>query len=758
MRGLNSRHFIAAVLLLAGACLAAGAQELVLANGTKTIHVRKIQAHIKVDGKFDEPVWATIPPITDFVQKAPDLGQPVSERTEARIFYDDRAIYFAFKCFDREPKKIIHRYGAHDGRTNSDSINIILDTFHDRRTGFFYSINSRGIQFDALLSDSGSNGEPELDPSWDGIWYSAASVEDWGWTVEVEIPFKSIRISNADHQVWGLNMEREIVRKNETAAWQPVPRYDNFMRPSKAGEMTGIDNVHVGRNLELIPYFTTRYRQSPWAPQLQGEHVNAGLDARYGLTQNLTLSLAINPDFGETEADEFTSEISRFEIFFPEKRKFFTEGANYFTTPLFLFFSRRIGARLPDGEPQRILEGGKLTGKTGRWTLGALEALTQRTSYVDPATGLRQSAPGAFFGVFRVQRDLFTKSSIGLISVNRVQQEAAPGLNIGQTETAQGLDLNILSGQHLRWESQFMANTNFANPGLDGQHLGWQSTASYDSELWSFGASGKFLGRKVDLSSIGFEPEPDRWAGQMFGEWKPFINRYGIRQVFFELNYDEGNNTRGWLEESGADAEFRVQFKNFWTLEQLYSFNRARFWDMPNIAPPQPIPADPTEQNTPSRVYETPLYRVTLSTSDASRVSANFSFKTQKAVEYNEFFYGFAQTYSLGLIARVTEHLRQELNAVNVHESLRDHTFYQDRTFLVSRTLYQFTPKLRARVLAQWAEDKHGHDFSVNSLFAYDFTARSALFVGYNRQRHAPLDPADLGNEFFVKLSYLFSF
>lgn len=741
-------------MLLAG--IASG-QELTLANGSKSVHIQKIQAHIKMDGKLDEPVWETIPPITDFIQTDPNLGAPVSERTEVRIFYDDHAIYFGFKCFDHEPDKMYHRFGAHDALTNSDSVDIMLDTFHDRRTGFYYSINSRGIQFDALLTESGAGGGAEMDPSWDGIWYSAASLEPWGWSAEVEIPFKSIRISNADNQVWGLNMNRTIIRKNEYAAWVPKSRFDPFMLPSKAGEISGLENIHVGRNLELIPFFTGTYRSSPWAPQLARLHPNAGLDARYGLTQNLTANLAINPDFGETEADQFTSQISRFEIFFPEKRKFFTEGANYFTTPMYLFFSRRIGARLPDGEPQRILEGGKITGREGPWTIGALEAVTQQTTYVDPSTGLLQTDPGAIFGVFRVQHDLLRKSSIGFISVDRVQSEA-PALGIGETETAQGVDLNILSGDHIRWASQVMVNTSHANPGVDAQHLGWSSEFSYSSELWSWGGAGKFLGNKVSLSSIGFEPEVDRWIGDAYWEFKPFINRYGIRQIFFELNYDQDQNTRGWIEATGTDAALQVQFKNFWTLTQQYSFNRARYWDMPNIAPPQPIPPNPTEFNTPSRVYQTPLYYVALSTSPAGRISWNFSFQTQKMVQYNEFFYGFAQTYSGGFTARVTDHLREEFSFVNVHESLRNHEPYQNRTFVISRTLYQFTPKLRARILSQWAQDRHGHDLSINSLLAYDFTARSALFFGFNHQRHSPINNTDLGNEVFVKISYLFSF
>lgn len=711
----------------------------------KVIHIHRGIGKINVDGRLSERVWETIEPVTDFTQTQPTEGAPVSERTEARIFYDDHNIYFGFKCYDSEPNRIVARLGAHDGRTNSDSVDILIDTFLDRRTGYFFSINSRGIQFDAITNEgSGKTGWEIHDSTWDGIWESAAAIEPWGWSAEVVIPFKSIRLPHSADQVWGVNLAREIVRKNENAYWAAVTRFDETMKPSKAGLMDGLENVSVGRNLELIPFISSKYRRTNWQPELNGPQANFGLDARYGLASNITATLAVNPDFGETEADEFTSQISRFEIFFPEKRKFFTEGANYFITPMDLFFSRRIGAPLPDGEPQRVLQGGKITGKTGPWTLGILESVTQRSDYVDPLDGSRNTAPGAVFGVVRVQRDILQKSAIGFISVNRFQERGA----YGQNESSHGVDLSILSGQHISWASQFMVNTNSANPGMDWQHTGWQSEFAYNSDLWTYEAEGKFLGRRVDMSNTGFEPETGRWSGDLRAVWKPFINRWGMRQFFMELNYDESNGTAGELQDAGADLRLRMQLKNFWNIHAEHSYDRVRFNE---FTPDFGLQA-------PTRVYQTPKYRVWVETNENRRFWFLAEYITGKLVQFDEHFYGFSKEVDLQASSRINSHLRWDITAINVRESLRTGQNYQDRRYLISRWNYQFSPKMRARVLAQYEGNRHGKNFSVNSLLAYDFTARSALFVGYNRQRRLPLSNTDLGHELFVKLSYLWSF
>ncbi|MGZ4824408.1 MAG: DUF5916 domain-containing protein [Terriglobales bacterium] len=740
---------IFAVIIFAAAALAAAPEgaEAQLASNTEPhkIHVRRIEdAHIKVDGKLDEPVWQTIEPITNFTQTQPNEGAPVSRRTEARIFYDDNNIYFGFR-FEDDPDRINYHFVARDVGSGSDSADILLDTFHDRRTGYFFSITAAGAQFDGTFDESrGGQGFGTIDLTWDGIWYSGVSRESWGWSAEVVIPFKSIRISHASSQEWGINLGRERLRDNEFAFWVPVPLFEGFMKPSRAGVLTGLEDLHVGRNLELVPFVGGTNRSGGQQPQLNKFSVDGGLNARYGLQQNLTANLAINPDFGETEADQFTAEVSRFEIFFPEKRQFFTEGANYFQTPLQLFFSRRIGAPMPDGEPQRILEGGKLTGKAGAWTIGALEAVTQAQDYVDPSTQTLQQAPGAFFGVVRLQHDLFQKSAFGFMTVNRRQQ---PG-TVGQNESTHAVDLSILSGPHIRWVSQAMVNTNSANPGVDAQHLGWISDFIYDSDKFTYEVAGKFLGNKVDLSHTGFEPQVDRWSGLMSATWKPFINRHYIRQLFFNLNYDESNGTHGELEDAGADFDFKAQFKNFWQAHYRFSYDRTRFFFF--------TPDFLRLPNT--RGYQEPIHVVELTSNQSRRVYFDLLFQTQKMVQFNENFYGSMKELQLQSTARIGRHLRWELNVIRIDEHLLDGRHFQYRKFFISRWTYQFNTKARARVLAQYASDRHGNDISINSLFAYDFTARSALYIGYNRQRKDPFAVTDLGNQVFVKLSYLFAF
>lgn len=709
-----------------------------------SLHInRAVSAQIRVDGSLSEPVWQTISPITDLVQTQPDLGKPVSERTEVRIFYDDNNIYFGFSCFDREPEKIVARLGAHDGMTGSDSVNILIDTFNDRRTGYFFSINSRGVQFDALANEGRGNGFEQYDETWDGIWYSAATLHEWGYSVEVAIPFKSIRLPSNQEQTWGLNVSRDIVRKNESAYWQPVTRFDEVMKPSKAGNMTGIEGGRVGKRLELIPFATTNYRQATWVPQLDGLDGSAGLDARYGLTSNITATGTLNPDFGDTEADEFSPTISRFEIFFPEKRKFFTEGANYFQTPMQLFFSRRIGALLPDGVPQRIIEGAKVTGQTGQWVLGALETYSQQQNFVDPADGTLKIAPANFFGVARLQRKIFSKSAVGFISVNRLQDEG----DYGEQQSTQAVDLQLLHGEHVTWQSQALVNLNASYPGVDWQHTGFQSNFLFNSDRYEFETGGRFLGEKTRFDYTGYEPEIDRWVGWMSATYKPYINRWGMRQVFVNLGYDEANGSHGELQDAGAEVNLRVQFKNFWNLYFNHDYDRVRFNEFTSDR--QPLDS--------TRVYTTPWYQAELATNENRPVAFDFRFQTGKMVQFGEGFYGFQKTFDFGAKVRIGGKARLELRAIRVNESLQNRQHYQNRDYLISRLTYQFTPKMRARVLSQYFQDKYGHNFSVNSLFAYDFTARSGLFVGYNRQKRSPLDPSDLGNQFYLKLSYLFS-
>lgn len=723
------------------------------------VSIRRIPAKIHVDGRLDEPVWSQIPPITRFLQTNPDEGAPVSEKTEAFIFYDDENLYFGFKCYDSEPDKIVARYDTHDARTNSDSVNIFIDPFGDRRTGYFFSVNARGVQFDAILKEG-----DKFDATWDGIWQSAARLESWGWSAEVAIPFKSIRFRPG--VPWGLNLGRDIVRKNETANWQMVPRFDGFMRPSKAGTMTGIQNERQGRNLEVIPYFSPRIRRGAPNPIDNTENYNGGADIRWGWGPNLTFNATLNPDFADTEADEINIAISRYELFFPEKRTFFTEGANYFSTPFNLFYSRRIGARLTDangltnGQPQRILFGAKLTGKQGPWSIGLMETRTQATNFSvnDPSTGNRLSefAPGANFFALRVAHDIGRNSSVGFLTVNRDQ---APG-DVGSTERVHAADLNLVIGPHWSWMSQAAYSQNQLTTAGGIQRAGMGSLAIYNSDKWEFIAQYKFLGRGFDVSQIGIEPETDRHRGDLDLIYKPFLNRYFIRQLFLELNYDSSLDTSGLLQDAGADADIKAELKNYWSIRARYSYDRTRY----NVFTPD------FALLTPTRIYIQPRIRFSLASNPNRPLAFNYTFTNRKQAEFREQYYGREQYHELGMLIHAAGRTKLQFSGAFDREFLLDGTPFQDRRLFITRINEQLSSKLRARILAQFNNDRHGNTWNLNSIMAYDFTARSAFIFGYNYQKShdvfqlspipavLPRQPSDLGNEFFFKLSYLFHF
>jgi len=581
------------------------------------------------------------------------------------------------------------------------------------------------------------------DATWDGIWESATTIDELGWTAEIAIPFKILRSPRQSPQTWGLNIGREIIRKNEVARWYPVARFDEVMKPSKSGVMEGLEEIQPGRDLELIPFAVTPNRFKSNIPSFAGFHPTGGLDVRYGLTVNLKANLTINPDFAQTETDETNIMLSRFELFYPEKRPFFVEGANFFKTPLNLFFSRRIGLRVPDGSEQRIAVGAKLTGKIGRYNLGVLEARTRDRFFFDEDSGQAQLSPGANFLVLRLQRDIFEKSSIGFITVNRDQQDN----DFSHTVRAHGIDLSLARGQHVTFSAQAAVSQNSGVRASLFQQTGLTADFRYNSDLFEYHAGTKYLGRDFDVSGIGFEPETNRISGVMSFTYKPFLNRFGIRQIFIEPNYDQVTLTTGEHDDSGADFRFRVQFKNFWSVRINYSYNRVRFYEFENQ----------TSLDR-QRVYITPRVMTWLETNDNKAVSLRFRASWQKFVDFSDKYYGRTWNYEIGLNARVAGRTRLELRGSLYREFFMNGKLEENRSLILARIGQQFTRKLRARVLAQFNNDNKKNRVNINSLISYDFTARSALAIGYNTETISPEQPLRFGREIFVKFSYVLAF
>lgn len=525
---------LAALLVTAGTALAApqqggtsagGAerQDEPLADATTADRLYRVGARLterapQIDGSLDDPEWRLAPVLTDFIQSTPAEGAPVSERTEVRVLYDSEALYISARMYDSRPDQVVatvlRRDESHD---DNDAFAVTLDTYHDHRNGFFFETNALGARFDAqIIGEGGSGGGgggggrgQSFNRDWDAVWEAAGRITDEGWEVEIAIPFWSLRFDRQTMSTWGINFRRAIPRKSEEAYWAPVPRQFNATRLSLSGVLTGLDEVGRPRTLQLKPFALGDISQLPDGPTAApfADHATTasgdiGLDVKWSVTPNLTLDGTVNTDFAQVEADDVQINLTRFPLFFPEKREFFLENAGLFTfgsggmgSPRVIgFHSRRIG--IEDGGEVPILAGARLTGKAGGWNLGVL---TMQTDDVD-AAGL----PTENHSVLRVQRDLGSRSSVGVLVTN--QQAGGDDYNRGL-----GLDGRWAATGNLTIDGWWMSTqTGAVEPGID------------DSE-WAGAVNGDWSDGTWNVSGSVTE------IGEAFNPELGFVSRLGVR-------------------------------------------------------------------------------------------------------------------------------------------------------------------------------------------------------------------------------------
>jgi hypothetical protein len=403
---------------------------------------------IQIDGKLDEAAWAAAVPSGDFTQSYPKIGAVPTDPTEIRVLYDDAALYIGARMFDARPDSIAAQMARRDASgIYSDWLHVVIDSYHDRRNAFRFSVNPRGVPKDVLHSDDRNE-----DINWDAVWEVATSVDSLGWVAEYRIPFSQLRFSGAAkgaERIWGIQVQRDIARRNQRDSWSPWkqtdPGYVSF-----SGDLVGIVDIPTPRRLEVMPYVSTKVTREPGDRANPFFHAteakpSAGADLRYGLPGGLTLTATANPDFGQVEVDPAVVNLSAFESFFPEKRPFFVEGASIFSLgtirggPSFgsqqVFYSRRIGRppqRFPNAQyidrpdATTILGAAKVTGRVGKWTVGVLDALTaEESARTVDASNLRSTTPVepmTNYFVGRVRRDFRGSNTIlgfGGTAVNR---------------------------------------------------------------------------------------------------------------------------------------------------------------------------------------------------------------------------------------------------------------------------------------------------------------------------------------------------
>ncbi|MFH1573212.1 MAG: DUF5916 domain-containing protein, partial [Acidobacteriota bacterium] len=378
------------------------------AAGHATLRAVRLAEPLRLDSRLEEEVYGSVPPAGGFIQQDPGEGEPATEQTETWVFFDDKNLYIAARCYDSRPDKMV----ANELRRDSfniylnDNFSVLLDTFFDQRNGFVFYTNPVGGLFDGYITDERDNNR-----DWNTVWDSRTQRTEDGWTLEMVIPFKSLRYKPGNPQVWGVNFRRIIRSKNEHSYLTAVPRSyggRGIMKVSSAATLVGVEAPESGINLEVKPYAIANLKTDLAAepPYSNDFNPNAGFDAKLGVTRGLTADFTVNTDFAQVENDEQQVNLTRFSLFFPEKRDFFLEGAGIFAfggaggggggrggggggglqslAPI-LFYSRRIG--ISEGLDVPILAGGRLTGRAGAYTIGVLNLQTAEKSEAEaPAT------------------------------------------------------------------------------------------------------------------------------------------------------------------------------------------------------------------------------------------------------------------------------------------------------------------------------------------------------------------------------------
>ena len=518
----------------------------------------RIAEPIVLDGLLTESAWSDAPPITEFLQRDPQEGAPASERTEVRILFDNQQIYFGVVCFDSNPAGIRATELRRDNNFDNDDIfEIILDTFYDRRNGYLFRINPLGTQYDETVTNEGQSSNR----NWDEKWDSQARITDTGWTAEIAIPFKSVRFLRADESedmVWGVNFHRTIKSKNEDVYWTAYNRDFGFDEVSRAGRLEGLSEIE-GFRFRLKPYVRTGGSKefNDDTGLFETNHLtDVGIEvAKFVITSQLTLDMTVNPDFAQADVDDAQVNLTRFPVFFPERREFFQEGAGIFDVgggddfggpEVLLFHSRRIG--LSDSRQEIPIYGGaKLTGKQGAFDIGALNMQTDRFEESPDETFAGQN-----FSVLRVKRSVLARSYIGGVFTRNTAGAVGPYNVTG------GLDASFTFFQNLNFAG-FVAKSD--SRGTSGNEVAGKVGIEWDSDRFGLGINHTSIQENF-TPPMGFVPRPDIKSSEVEASYSPRPNIRLIRQLDIQVSTEYISNQAGALEERESDIRLQAEFES----------------------------------------------------------------------------------------------------------------------------------------------------------------------------------------------------
>ena len=747
------------LFLFALGCLlfpvSSGAQEQELtANVLPVARASRVSEAPVLDGNvLNDPAWRDAPAIRGFIQNTPDEGQPSSERTEVFVVYTNDTLYFGVVCYVLDSATIIVSDSRRDSQLReTDSFQIILDTFLDKQNGFVFGTNPAGIEYDGQVTNEGGGGRyggggyvrrsgsqqqrgsgGGFNLNWDGVWQVETTISEIGWTAEFGIPFRTLRYPAGDTQTWGINFQRNIRNRNEQTYWAPLPRQFDLNRLSLAGELRGIE-VPSQRNLKIMPFVLGQaIGRDSRAVIVSGD---IGGDLKYSVTPSLTLDLTYNTDFAQVEVDDQQINLDRFNLFFPEKRPFFLENAGLFSVgqpgQIELFFSRRIGIG-PNGEQVPIVGGGRLSGKIGNNTNVGFLNMQTRPMGVSGASSTN-------FLVTRVRQDFASRSNLGAMFVN--QSTVGNQIDSGDFNRSYAVDGQLGLGQ-TGTISGFAADTD--SPGVHTDTHALSLIANYASERYRFSSGVSEVGPNFN-PEVGFYARRGyrRVDSQARATFRP-TNPWGIHQLEPHVShYTVFNFVTGQQETQYTHFDNHIEWRNGYRLSTGVNMTREGVLKPFEIYPSMDIPVG-TYKHTEG------IFRF------HTNRGARYGFEVSSIVG------GFFGGQRLQVRPQFNMHIAETFNAEVGLE--RNDISLPWGNFVTNlglfRANYSFTTRIFLQTLLQYNDRRDL--WSSNIRFGFLSAANTGLFVVYNDIHYFDdvlgqrfTQPVRGGRSLTIKYSYVF--
>ena len=736
---------------------AAGAEEGPLPGIRPTLRAGVLPVDFRFEGAMDgQAWWAGADSISNFVTIEPEEGGAPEGRTVVRVLANQSDIVVGVRCYDHEPKGIVSfskaRDVAFEDEYQEDHITLVLDTFQDGRSGYVFSVNPNGARSDGLVIEQGE----DVNGEWDTIWEAKTSRDHSGWTAEIRIPIKSLGFKKGLAE-WGFNIQRRVQRLQETSRWSSAKRDFEIYQTNRAGVLTDLPAFDLGVGLSIRPSLVGRARKPGPGEEAEYER-DISLDVTQKLGSNMLSALTVNTDFAETEVDVRQVNLTRFPLFFPEKRTFFLEGADIFEFGLALdednlipFFSRRIGLLGLNGEDQSevpINVGGKINGRVGNTNVGALVVNTRTVDSLSVTDDLSLNVPQTTMGALRLQQNVLEESSLGVL--------ATFGDQLDRTGSwMAGADFNFRTSNFMDEKTLLIGMWGLLNDrqDLEGDKYAYGFRVDYPNDLFDVNFTSISISEGFD-PSLGFVPRNNVHIWDFTGDYKPRPGWSLVRQMTHELSF------RVYNHHDNSDWEsytFLVKPLD-WLLESGDRFNASVEWQ--GDRPPEEFELA-TDVDIAAGSYEWVRYALGLSTAQKRRVSAGLTWTT--GTYYNGDLNSLEGVLALKPSSFLTVELSGERNngtatAIDVEEGTLTDVDYTEE-LLGLRLLLNFSPNLQFSSLTQY--DTQSRELGSNNRLRWTFDPLGDLFLVYNHNMVKRLDDNRwefVSSELPIKIQYAWRF